>query len=302
MATIRQLEIIVSVAEEKSITSAASKRFLSQPAVTKIINQVEKEYGVTLFQRVNRQLELTREGEAIIADANDILKRYYEMENKYKNHVLKNQVHIGLCNALLEETMHKILDKTRAEITQCSITIYQHITRYIDRSFNRGELDVIVMEKEPTSITHSEILVGDNTHVIAYNAALDSEEIRTSSLPYLFNNYKFALGVHGMLSRHLYDRYAVRTSALTTSPFYASSDYHDIIQVAKDYNTLTICPKRLIEKEIRSKKMKYFVPREEGFEDHFHVASRKDTSIKELPLIEKIVIDMVDQEQKRGKR
>ena len=55
----------VTVVEEKSITSAAKKLYISQPAVSSAINKLESQLGVNLFVRGNRGITLTGEGKML---------------------------------------------------------------------------------------------------------------------------------------------------------------------------------------------------------------------------------------------
>ncbi|MDT8716963.1 LysR family transcriptional regulator [Clostridium sp. 19966] len=55
---INNLKIFISVADEKSITEAANNLYISQPAVSKAIKNLEDELTVKLFQRDKRNVLL----------------------------------------------------------------------------------------------------------------------------------------------------------------------------------------------------------------------------------------------------
>ena len=57
-----QLQYIVTTAQEKSITRAAKKLFISQPSLTLSIQNLEKELGVEPFERSRGSLTLTYAG------------------------------------------------------------------------------------------------------------------------------------------------------------------------------------------------------------------------------------------------
>lgn len=64
---VRDLRYFVAVAEEQSFTRAASHRlFISQPAVSKQIRQLEQSLGAALFDRDRRTVRLTPAGEALL--------------------------------------------------------------------------------------------------------------------------------------------------------------------------------------------------------------------------------------------
>lgn len=63
--TIRHLEIFLRVAESESMSTAAKELFISQPTVSGSIAELEKEYNVRLFERLNKRLYITEAGEKL---------------------------------------------------------------------------------------------------------------------------------------------------------------------------------------------------------------------------------------------
>ncbi|MDY2627511.1 MAG: LysR family transcriptional regulator [Lachnospiraceae bacterium] len=70
---LKQIEYILKIAEEKSITRAAEKLFLTQPALNQQLLRLEKELGTPLFIRGRKHLELTPAGEIYIKNAKIML-------------------------------------------------------------------------------------------------------------------------------------------------------------------------------------------------------------------------------------
>ena len=69
-----RLETFVKVAECGSFTKAADALFVTPTAVMKQINALEKELSVTLFDRTNQGLRITKAGESFLQDARYILE------------------------------------------------------------------------------------------------------------------------------------------------------------------------------------------------------------------------------------
>lgn len=78
--TLTQLKYFCAVSRFRSVTKAASELFVTQPAVSLAIKDLEKEFGVTLFYRQGNSLTLTEEGEMIYEKATYILEYCNEME------------------------------------------------------------------------------------------------------------------------------------------------------------------------------------------------------------------------------
>lgn len=65
----RQLRFFIVAAQYMNITKAAKALFLTQPALTRNIHQIEEELGVPLFRRAHRRISLTEAGECFLAEA-----------------------------------------------------------------------------------------------------------------------------------------------------------------------------------------------------------------------------------------
>ena len=51
--TLQQLKYVTTVAQTGTISDAAKKLFISQPSLTKAVRELEKEMGITIFERTN---------------------------------------------------------------------------------------------------------------------------------------------------------------------------------------------------------------------------------------------------------
>lgn len=78
--TIRHLEIFVQVCQQENITRAAEVLHMTQPAVSVAVRELEKHYGVCLFERLGRRLYITDEGRALYAQAVQLLESFRAME------------------------------------------------------------------------------------------------------------------------------------------------------------------------------------------------------------------------------
>lgn len=76
------MQAFLKIAETGSFSAAAEKLYISQSSLSKYINLFEKEYGIHLFTRNTRKVELTAEGKAILPHAEAMIKEYNKMEEK----------------------------------------------------------------------------------------------------------------------------------------------------------------------------------------------------------------------------
>ena len=80
---IREIEYILTIMEEGSITKASQKLFIAQPSLSQVLKRVENELGVTLFTRVKNRLKLTPEGEVFIDAGQRIMKVIGELDQNF---------------------------------------------------------------------------------------------------------------------------------------------------------------------------------------------------------------------------
>ena len=73
--TLQQLRYIVMVAETGTITEAAGKLYISQPSLTNAIHELEKEMNITIFNRTNKGISVSKEGEDFLSYARQILEQ-----------------------------------------------------------------------------------------------------------------------------------------------------------------------------------------------------------------------------------
>lgn len=83
--TLQQLKYIVTVAETGNITEAAKRLFISQPSLTNAIRELESEMQVTIFNRTNRGVVVSNEGDVFLSYARQILEQVGLLEEKYLN-------------------------------------------------------------------------------------------------------------------------------------------------------------------------------------------------------------------------
>lgn len=83
--TLQQLRYIVTVAETGNITEAAKRLFISQPSLTNAIHELEKEMQITIFNRTNKGVSVSNEGDTFLSYARQVLEQTNLLEEKFLN-------------------------------------------------------------------------------------------------------------------------------------------------------------------------------------------------------------------------
>ena len=91
-----QLQQLVVIEEYKTLSKAAEILYISQPALTRSMQKLEKELGITLFDRKKNKITLNNNGLEAVKYAKKILKEVKNMENKLTDFDLSHKTfHIG---------------------------------------------------------------------------------------------------------------------------------------------------------------------------------------------------------------
>ena len=85
--TLNQLKYVCKIAECKTLSKAAAELYLSQPSLTKAIHELENEIGIIIFERTNKGINLSKDGEIFLGYARQVLDQANLIEEKY----IKNQ-------------------------------------------------------------------------------------------------------------------------------------------------------------------------------------------------------------------
>lgn len=95
--TFEQLRIFLAVVEHMHFTRAADALYLTQPAVSAAIQNLEEEYGVKLFDRLGRHIEITEAGKLLEVEAQKILDQVALTERGLRelNNLQRGELKLG---------------------------------------------------------------------------------------------------------------------------------------------------------------------------------------------------------------
>lgn len=81
--TILQLKYVITIASSPSMREAASKLYVSQPALSLAIRELEEELNIVLFERTNKGIIITEEGREFLIYAKQAVSQYELIEDRY---------------------------------------------------------------------------------------------------------------------------------------------------------------------------------------------------------------------------
>lgn len=83
--TLQQLRYVVEVANRGSMNEAARRLFISQPSLSNAIRELEENIQMTIFERTNKGIMLSKEGAEFLAYARQVMEQAELLENRYLN-------------------------------------------------------------------------------------------------------------------------------------------------------------------------------------------------------------------------
>ena len=81
--TIQQLNYVITISEKGSLNKAAEVLYVSQPSLTSAVRELEKELGITIFNRGGRGVTLTNDGTEFLQYARQVVTQYDRLLEKY---------------------------------------------------------------------------------------------------------------------------------------------------------------------------------------------------------------------------
>lgn len=157
-----QLRYVVTVADERSITHAAEKLYLSQPSLSLSIKSLEQELGLALFQRDQGSLNLTYAGELFYQWASSVLCSYAQLNLKLADIAgeKRSLLRVGISPHRSSILMPAILERFYYAHPACEVRLIELPTYALRKQLEERELDVMIDTPHPDTASFvSELLV-----------------------------------------------------------------------------------------------------------------------------------------------
>ena len=81
--TLQQLKYAVVTAEKGTVSEASASLYIAQPSLTKALKELEKEMGISIFNRTNKGVFVSKEGEVFLGYARQVLEQAALITEKY---------------------------------------------------------------------------------------------------------------------------------------------------------------------------------------------------------------------------
>ncbi len=161
--TIRHLKIFICVCKHQSMTKAAEELFIAQPAVSNTIAEIEKNYNIKLFDRINRRLFLTEEGKNLLIKAQEAVSAFDEFEEMAQNSSKKILLKIGSSLTIGKQKMPRLLRLLKEKFPDIDTQVSINQTSIIENKILGGTLDFAFIQGKPSDPNIKSKLIDCNT-------------------------------------------------------------------------------------------------------------------------------------------
>ena len=141
---LQQLDYIIAVDAHRHFAKAAEKTFVTQPTLSMMIQKLEEELGVRIFDRSKQPVVPTREGEEIIARAKQIMADVSRMREfaKQLKHEISGEMKLAVIPTLAPYLLPLFLKSFAEEHPLLKISIRELVTDEIINSLKNGDIDI----------------------------------------------------------------------------------------------------------------------------------------------------------------
>lgn len=188
--TLDQLEIFLAVAQHMHFTRAAEALYITQPSVSAAIQSLEEQYGVKLFNRIGRRVELTFAGKMLQVEAQKILDQVKLTERGLRelNDLQRGELKLGASQTIGNYWLPRFISFFKQQYPNINIDCSLGNTAEISQGSLTGLFDLSLVEGEVDSslLTSLEqkIFGGDCLQIIVGKSHpwFDKQEVHLTEL------------------------------------------------------------------------------------------------------------------------
>ena len=152
----RHLRYFLAVAEELHFRKAAEKLFISQPGLSRQIKQMEQDLGVTLFERNNRRVALTKTGDYLQKELQINLKNLEDIlaHSKLIHHGKEGHLTLGFVGSAMLQIIPAILKQFNSKLPKVMFKLEEMDNQKQIEGLLSQEIDVgfVRLERVPRSL------------------------------------------------------------------------------------------------------------------------------------------------------
>ncbi len=155
---LQQLEYVIALAEQQHFGRAAEACNVTQPTLSAMIQKLEEELGVKIFDRSRQPISTTEIGLHVISQAKETLRSAEQIKGVIDEarHSLKGCVRMGILPTISPYLVPRILAPLAKMLPELTVNVSDRQTSQCEALLEEGELDVCIMATDLTRDSFAE--------------------------------------------------------------------------------------------------------------------------------------------------
>lgn len=243
--TLRHMKIFRCVCENGSnTTKAAEVMHMTQPAVSLAIRELEQYYGITLFDRIGRRLQITEGGQRLLQYASHISSLFEDMEKTIRDWDSFGLLRVGASITIGSQFLPGYVKAFNARCPGTEVRVLVAPSDRLEQKILSSELDIALMEGVP----HSQDLISeeyleDHLSVICPADGLFQQGQQLTIEE--FRKQKFLLREPGSGTRDVFDR-VVREAGFSVNPVWEATSTTALVNAVINGLGIAVLPHRMV--------------------------------------------------------
>ncbi|WP_320047141.1 selenium metabolism-associated LysR family transcriptional regulator [uncultured Ilyobacter sp.] len=280
--TLRKLEIFYCVAEKLNMTTVSKEMYISQPAISQMIKEMEEELGVRLFNRLGKRLYLTDEGELFKTYSRRMMNLYQEFEEVLdeKKDLKKGKLKLGASSTIGIYVMPQLIKEFIRDYPEIDISLKIGNTEDIANMILKNDIDLAFVEAEVdmNEIKSEEIwkdeliLITHPEHKWGEHLEIDESELKSE---------KFILREEGSGTRKVFEA-AMKNNHIKYKESFTLGNTEAIKEIIKTGLGISCLSKLTVKKELDEGRLKGYKLKNFEIDREFNLIHHKDKHFSPL--------------------
>lgn len=242
---LRLLQIFQTVCEEGNITKAAQRLYMTQPAVSHAIHDLEKELHVQMFDRFGKRIYLNETGRTFLLHAQSVLHSYDELVRHIPQLEEEACIRIGASSTIANDLLPDVLQKFASRFSSALVQVHVDSAVNIMDSLYRHAIDFALVEGAINHGEWSKILLSSSELQVVCgkeHSLHDKDTIAWEDV----SNQVWLLREKGSAARDTFDS-ACQIKQIQINPAWTSVNSQVLLQAVRANLGITILPESIID-------------------------------------------------------
>lgn len=279
--TIKHIRIFLMVCEcGNSISKAAKKLYMTQPSVSIAIQEIERHYGIMLFDRIARRLYLTDAGNEFLEYALRISALFDDMEKGLRNWDSFGVLRVGASITIGSQFMPSYVEAFTAMHPNTKTQVLIESSNKLEQKLVTNELDIALVETpiHETCLT-AEAYMEDYLEIITpARHPFKPGQVMTKDE---FQRQNFLLREHGSGTREIFEQ-VMQNEGISVNPTWEGTSTTALVNAVMHGIGIAAVPRRMVSGPLERGLVYALKVEDLQFKRQFYIVYHKDKRLTKL--------------------